>query len=462
MKRFFAIALLAALPAWAQHPEEAAFLAARDAFAAGDRAKLARAASGLVHHPLTPWADYFRLSLQLREDSDAGVAEFAGQHGGTWLGEKMRGEWLKWLIDRQDWARARAQFHAMQRPDAEAVCRGLEARLRLGETEAIGEARALLAAAAPLAGSCFAPLGRLAREGELPADAVWDRLRRLWAGNRVKDARVVATWLPAGEAPSIRAIDAASEQPARHLARLPAEFAATRRERELAALAVLRLARADLRVAAARWLLARHPGVDIIVSDDGLQHYRLARDVEIAVVDAATGLGNRWPLPAGPLREPPARLGEVDAVVQVLRGAVPVRQGPGPQTWHVEYRPGRVWRLHAPQTRCGLADLPPRDWVAATGIGRPQGFFDMLRAQGLAIEPRAFPDHHAFRPGELPAGGAVLMTEKDAVKCRAFAGADWWAVELDVAPEKGFIDWLDARLATISILTRGRRKGGVE
>jgi len=261
MKRFFAIALLAALPAWAQHPEEAAFLAARDAFAAGDRAKLARAASGLVHHPLTPWADYFRLSLQLREDSDAGVAEFAGQHGGTWLGEKMRGEWLKWLIDRQDWARARAQFHAMQRPDAEAVCRGLEARLRLGETEAIGEARALLAAAAPLAGSCFAPLGRLAREGELPADAVWDRLRRLWAGNRVKDARVVATWLPAGEAPSIRAIDAASEQPARHLARLPAEFAATRRERELAALAVLRLARADLRVAAARWqeIEARYP-----------------------------------------------------------------------------------------------------------------------------------------------------------------------------------------------------------
>ncbi|MEW5967495.1 MAG: tetraacyldisaccharide 4'-kinase [Pseudomonadota bacterium] len=215
------------------------------------------------------------------------------------------------------------------------------------------------------------------------------------------------------------------------------------------------------RVAAARWLLARHPGVDVIVSDDGLQHYRLARDVEIAVVDAATGLGNRWPLPAGPLREPPGRLREVDAVVQVLRGAVPARKDPGPKTWRVDYRPGRAWRLQNPQERSALADLPPRDWVAATGIGRPQGFFDMLRAQGLAVEARAFPDHHAFRPGDLPIEGAVLMTEKDAVKCRAFAGTDWWAVELDVAPEKGFMDWLDARLATIPIRTRGRMEGGV-
>ncbi|MFP5410352.1 MAG: tetraacyldisaccharide 4'-kinase [Gammaproteobacteria bacterium] len=215
------------------------------------------------------------------------------------------------------------------------------------------------------------------------------------------------------------------------------------------------------RVAAARWLLAHHPGVDVIVSDDGLQHYRLARDVEIAVVDAAVGLGNRWPLPAGPLREPPGRLREVDAVVQVLRGTAVPRRDLGPKAWHVDYRPGRAWRLQAPSARLALADLPPRDWVAATGIGRPQGFFDMLRAQGLAVETRAFPDHHAFRPGELPIEGAVLMTEKDAVKCRPFAGTDWWAVELDVAPEKGFMDWLDARLATIPIHTRGRMEGGV-
>lgn len=216
------------------------------------------------------------------------------------------------------------------------------------------------------------------------------------------------------------------------------------------------------RVAAARTLLARHPGVDVIVSDDGLQHYRLARDVEIAVVDAAVGLGNRWPLPAGPLREPPGRLREVDAVVQVLRGTAVPRKDLGPKAWRVEYRPGQAWRLRAPSIRLALADLPSRDWLAATGIGRPQGFFDMLRAQGLAVDVRAFPDHHAFRPGDLPVEGAVLMTEKDAVKCRPFAGTDWWAVELDVAPEDGFIHWLNARLATTPTHTCGRMGEKVE
>ncbi|MCL5059683.1 MAG: tetraacyldisaccharide 4'-kinase [Candidatus Thermoplasmatota archaeon] len=198
------------------------------------------------------------------------------------------------------------------------------------------------------------------------------------------------------------------------------------------------------RVAAARTLLARHPGVDVIVSDDGLQHYRLRRDIELAVVDAATGLGNGWPLPAGPLREPRSRLASVDAVVQVVRGAA--RPLPFKGVWRADYTAGQAWRLRAPQDRRALRDLPQHDWLAATGIGRPQGFFDMLAAQDIRFSPRAFADHHAFQPQDLPSGAAVLMTEKDAVKCRSFAGADWWAVELDVAPETGFIDWLDARV----------------
>lgn len=200
------------------------------------------------------------------------------------------------------------------------------------------------------------------------------------------------------------------------------------------------------RVAAARTLLARHPGVDVIVSDDGLQHYRLQRDIEIAVIDAAFGLGNGWPLPAGPLREPRGRLANVDAVVQVVRGGARPRSYAPVASWLADYRAGAAWRLRAPQERRALADLPRHDWLAATGIGRPQGFFDMLGAQGVRFRAQAFADHHAFRPQDLPGEGAVLMTEKDAVKCLRFAGADWWAVELDVSPETGFIDWLDARL----------------
>lgn len=213
------------------------------------------------------------------------------------------------------------------------------------------------------------------------------------------------------------------------------------------------------RVAAARTLLARHPGVDVIVSDDGLQHYRLHRDVEIAVVDAAFGLGNRWLLPAGPLREPPRRLRAVDAVVQVMRGTTVPRNDLAPKSWRVDYCAGPAWRLRAPQDRKALNALPRKGWLAAAGIGRPQAFFDTLTASGLAITPRPFGDHHAFRPGDLPSEAAVLMTEKDAVKCLPFAGSDWWAVELDVAPESGFIHWLDMRLATITSRRGGRTEG---
>jgi tetraacyldisaccharide 4'-kinase len=198
------------------------------------------------------------------------------------------------------------------------------------------------------------------------------------------------------------------------------------------------------RVAAARALLARHPEVDVIVSDDGLQHYRLQRDIELAVIDAASGLGNGWPLPAGPLREPRSRLDSVDAVIQVVRGAAQPRAINN--SWRADYTAGQVWRLRAPQEKMPLAELPPHDWLAVTGIGRPQGFFAMLDAHGIRFRPRAFADHHAFQPQDLPSDGAVLMTEKDAVKCTGFAGTDWWAVELDVAPDAGFIHWLDARL----------------
>jgi tetraacyldisaccharide 4'-kinase len=198
------------------------------------------------------------------------------------------------------------------------------------------------------------------------------------------------------------------------------------------------------RVAAARTLLARHPGVDVIVSDDGLQHYRLQRDIELAVIDAASGLGNGWPLPAGPLREPKSRLASVDAVIQVVRGPAPPQAFD--RAWRADYTAGEAHRLRQPREKSALRDLPPHDWLAATGIGRPQGFFDMLQQRGVRFSPRAFADHHAFRPQDLPADGAVLMTEKDAVKCQMFAGEHWWAVQLDVAPEAGFIHWLDARL----------------
>ncbi|MCA1978355.1 MAG: tetraacyldisaccharide 4'-kinase, partial [Thiobacillus sp.] len=146
--------------------------------------------------------------------------------------------------------------------------------------------------------------------------------------------------------------------------------------------------------------------------------------------------------------EPVRRLREVDAVAQVVRDGAVRRLPAGIAGWRVDTSPGRAYRLRRPQEKCLLAELPRLHWLAVAGIGRPQGFFDMLTRAGLDFEPHAYPDHHDYRPGELPEDRPLLMTEKDAVKCFSFAGADWWAVELDLAPETGFAHWLDAHIPT--------------
>lgn len=235
------------------HGEDAAFLAARDAYARGDRHKLAQALSRLHQHPLTPWAQYFQLSLRLKEGDETGVAEFIEHHDGSWLAEKLRAEWLKWLVERQDWARAQSVFARLERPDADASCRSLEARVHLGDGSVRHDAQALLASSQPLAASCRSPLAKLAAAGELANEGLWERLRRQWALNRLQEARLLATWLPASETLGTKTLDLLAEHPARHLAQLPEDFARERRAREAAALAVLRLARSDVRIAAGRW-----------------------------------------------------------------------------------------------------------------------------------------------------------------------------------------------------------------
>ncbi len=254
-KRYFGIALLISMPAWAQpgHSEDAAFMAARDAFVKGDRGKLSRIATELRVHPLVPWAEYFRLNLALADDSDSGVADFIARHEGDYLSEKLRGDWLRWLVRKESWGQARDVFARLRQPDADAICRGLDARLRLGEAEATEDALALLSGTAPLADTCLPPLERLAAAGALPADALWTRLRRQLASGKLKEARTLAGWLPKHDSPPWRSVEAVTDRPAHHLAKLPKRFEESRRERELAMFAVLRMGRSDARVAASRW-----------------------------------------------------------------------------------------------------------------------------------------------------------------------------------------------------------------
>lgn len=206
------------------------------------------------------------------------------------------------------------------------------------------------------------------------------------------------------------------------------------------------------RAAAARALLAAHPDCDVIVSDDGLQHGALARDVEICVVDGARGFGNGWLLPAGPLREPVERLARVAAVVTTTGGGMrhpslaALPAGPARFAMALD---GREFRnLLNPEQLAGVERFRGRRLHAVAGIGNPERFFLHLQGMGLDFEAHAFPDHHPFGAADIEFAGAdaILMTEKDAVKCRPFADERHWVLPVDAAPGAGFGDLILSRL----------------
>jgi tetraacyldisaccharide 4'-kinase len=186
------------------------------------------------------------------------------------------------------------------------------------------------------------------------------------------------------------------------------------------------------RVAVGKTVLQAHPECSVIISDDGLQHYRLRRDIELAVVDAEYGFGNSLRLPAGPLREGKSRLKTVDAVVCNGGNILP-------RSFRMQLT-GEIFRSAADATKTSIArDFEGRNVVAIAGIGNPGRFFAQLKKMGLKCREVAFPDHYAFKVQDLQSikADVILMTEKDAVKCAAFAEKNWWylpvAAEVDEA-----------------------------
>ncbi|HEY0231045.1 MAG TPA: tetraacyldisaccharide 4'-kinase [Dokdonella sp.] len=193
------------------------------------------------------------------------------------------------------------------------------------------------------------------------------------------------------------------------------------------------------RARAAALLVER--GVDVVIADDGLQNPALARDIEICVVDGQRRFGNERLLPAGPLREPLSRLATIafricnggaaqaDEIPMRLVGEMAVQMTAAPGTRPLESFAGQ--RVHA---------------VAA--IGNPARFFDGLRAHGIDVVPHGFPDHHAFVAADLAFGddAPVLMTEKDAVKCLAFATAGFWCIPVRAELPGAFLDAIAGRV----------------
>jgi tetraacyldisaccharide 4'-kinase len=199
------------------------------------------------------------------------------------------------------------------------------------------------------------------------------------------------------------------------------------------------------RAAAGQALLAAHPDCNVIVSDDGLQHYRLRRSVEIAVFDAR-GAGNTRLLPAGPLREPLQRLSSATAVVWNGVALAPNQTDPtGNALTLPQFSMRLVGRLFFAladaQRRCAAEDLRGKRLYAIAGIGDPSRFFAQLDALGLEFEAHPFPDHHVYCTADLgfASDGVLLMTEKDAVKCAPLISREAWVLPVDaqivVAPD---------------------------
>lgn len=223
------------------------------------------------------------------------------------------------------------------------------------------------------------------------------------------------------------------------------------------------------RARAVQALLQRFPGTDVIVSDDGLQHLALARDIEIVVQDSR-GTGNGRLLPAGPLREPATRLDEVQVVItnRAAGGSAPPARAAG-QATGVRYLDMHLEPAHARHVEGREADRPLSDFAApgpfkrvaaAAGIGNPERFFATLSAAGIPLAATlALPDHHDFSlsPFTQVSADAILITSKDAIKCAPLKDARLWEVPVTARfSDPGFFDWLSGQLRLAGPATRAK------
>jgi tetraacyldisaccharide 4'-kinase len=189
-------------------------------------------------------------------------------------------------------------------------------------------------------------------------------------------------------------------------------------------------------------LLRETPRCDVVILDDGLQHYALARDLGVCVVDAR-GYGNGFMLPAAPWREPRARLRSVDAVVAHDTDAVP--------GYRMALIGEQVHRATDARERRSLQSFFGERVHAVAGIGDPKRFFLHVARHGARLVPHPFPDHHPFVAADLEFGDAapIVMTEKDAVKCKRFAKPSHWILPVRAVPDPAFDEWLQRRLGEL-------------
>jgi soluble lytic murein transglycosylase len=231
-------------------PADDQFLAARDAARSADRAKLERLAPALEDHELAAYIDYWRLLLDLKDADASTVNAFLARHENSHVAEKMRADWLRQLGKKQQWANFDAEYARLAQPDQELVCYSLQSRRAQGDKRVGDDALSLWLTLAEPPDSCYPVLEALIVDKRVLADSVWARIRRQFEANKIAAAIYSMNYLPASQMPDKKLAQVVADSPLPWLNKLPSDFSGSRMQRELAVLAIQRVARNDPRVAA--------------------------------------------------------------------------------------------------------------------------------------------------------------------------------------------------------------------
>lgn len=249
--RVLALSLFLVSPVFAQDSRDTAFLIARDAFRAGDYIKLERAAAVVGSgYDLSPYVEYFQLRMNLEQVDPATLRSFLERYDGSYVAEKLRGDWLRMLARKALWVGFEAEYPKLISPEQEVTCLNLQARLARGDKTALDEAQPLWLGLLEPPDACQPVLEALIWEKKVLADDVWARVRRQFEANRTNWAKATMHYLPASQTPDNRQVDAVVDKAMATLVKLPSNWAASRLGRELAALAIQRVAANDPRVGA--------------------------------------------------------------------------------------------------------------------------------------------------------------------------------------------------------------------
>lgn len=226
------------------------FLAARDAFRAGDRARLERLASTPPGYELEAYVDYWRLLLDLKDTDATTVAAFLARHENSYVGERLRVDWLRLQGKRQQWAAFDVEYPRLAQPDQDLACYALQSRRAQGDASALDDALPLWLTLIEPPDPCYPLLEALIVEKRVLADAVWARIRRQFEANKIAAAIYSMNYLPPSQTPDKKVAQMVADAPLPWLTRLPSDLAGSRMQRELAVLAIQRVARNDPRMAA--------------------------------------------------------------------------------------------------------------------------------------------------------------------------------------------------------------------